>query len=83
MSNDYIFLIMMLIIFLFYNSRPMFIKEDFNENMYPFYRDPYSISLWKDTIKRHRWWNIFHKRKYGSLNNHIYVPSDEFYQWIK
>jgi len=43
-------------------------------NSYPWYRDPYSIHLWYNTLKKQKWWNIFHRRKFLNLDNYMHVP---------
>lgn len=53
-----------------YNSYP----DNFDfENRYVWWRDPYSIDLWLDTIERHRKWNVFHRRRFLNIDNHIYI----------
>ncbi len=56
-------------------------KEGFGEGTYLWYRDPYSIKLWYDTVRRHAWWDLFHRRKYRTINQTMYVPTYRPYEF--
>ena len=65
MTNNFLYFLLLciVIIFIFLQSRTI-------EN----YVDPYSIDLHADAINRMKRWNMFHSRKYSSLNKFLYSP---------
>jgi len=50
-------------------------RESFDQKgTYAYYRDPYSVYLWMDSVARQNWYNLGSTIGYSNLNNYIYGP---------
>lgn len=47
---------------------------DWDKNSYLWYRTPYSIWMWDDAKKRHKWWNLSGRRRFLTMNSYMYTP---------
>ena len=69
-----IILLLFLLFLLFLSIHTSDIETFDHAGKYAWYRTPYSWYYWQNAMRRQELWNLFHRRKYLSIDNFLYLP---------